>query len=331
MVKAGATDRTNPWAMAHGLTGFGAELRASDGRLVVDAIVDDFLEQRDIAGRKVGSFPVRTAARQPVEPHPHLMAKTFAEAGVPLEQRLGAQRASTTLGKLLDDAAWRFAVPTDPRSWREIAWILSALASHPPKDGRLVTKSGPVSLQAAATAALVQLEKEQGFLVQPMRLRRPDAVQKRRQGIYGHNCGGLHFVQAVTRAGGLFPSLHARIRRQLDAVRFRWAAERRLYRRLADQKPKYRAVLLVQELKFYGHVLETMALAVKWGVATADEPLRREMRMVTADLLDTIQALEPFYGRLDRIREATPQTYYDLVGDGCHALRGLRESLVAFF
>ena len=331
MVKSGAQDLTNPWAMAHGLAAFGAELKASDGRRAVDAIVADHLEDRTVGGRTVVGFPGRTAIREPVEPHPHLMAKAFAEAGVPLERRLGAGPRSTTLRKLLDDAAWTFSIPSDKAGWHEVAWALSAFAAHPPERGPLKTQLGPVSLEAAAVAALGRLEREQAFLAEPMRLRRPDAVQKRRQGIYGHNCGGLHFVQAVTRAAGLFPSLHTRIQRQLAAVRFRWAAERRLYRRLANEKPKYRPLLLIQELKFYGHVLETMALAVKWGVITADGALRREMRMVAADLLDTIRALEPLYGRLDRIRETTPQTYYDLVGDGCHAVRGLRESLVAFF
>ncbi len=330
LIRSGATDPANPWAMAHGLIAFGPDLSAADGRSAVDVIAT-YLEKTTVDGRVVWSFPTKTAINEPVEPHPFLITKAMVEAGVPLDRPLPAKDGRPTVRKLVDDLVWLFEVPRDELGWHNVAWALSVLAAKPPADRMIPTRAGRLSLEALASRALQRLEQEQGFLTKPMKRRRPDVVRKRRQGIYTHTCGGLHFVQAVARVGGHFPSLQGRVLQQLDAVRFRWAAERRIYRQLADMKPRYRGVLLVQELKFYGHQLETLALAAKWGLVKVDPDLRLEMRMVAADLLDTIRALVPLYGRLDRIREATPQIYYDLVGDGSHALRGLREGLVAFF
>ena len=75
-------------------------------------------------------------------------------------------------------------------------------------------------------------------------------VEKRKQGIFAHTCGGLHFVQAVARwvltGGG--DAERARLRRQLDLVLFRWDAERRIYARMIAAEPRYRVLLLVQAL-----------------------------------------------------------------------------------
>ncbi|MEL7372006.1 MAG: hypothetical protein AAFN74_23985, partial [Myxococcota bacterium] len=264
-------------------------------------------------------------------PHPHLMIKAFVEAGVPLDRTFRYDEGEITLRALIEDATRTLRRPASNKDWHKISWLLSALAQHPPQTGRLMTMMGPLDFKALSFTALQRLQRDQEFLVPMFRQRRPDLVQKRRQAIYQHSCGGLHFIQAVGHAAGLYPDLQDEVRTQLDLLRFRWEAERRLYRQLADLKPRYRPILLVQELKFYGHVLETMSMAVERGIIQADEALKAQMKAVAGDVLDTIQALKPNYHRLDSIRNSSPQTYYDLIGDGCHALRGLRESLVAFY
>ncbi len=330
-VRAGATDPLNPWAMAHGLIAFGRDLKTTNGASVTELIVRDYLKVAKLDGRTVHGFPPRTSGNEPLEPHPSMIAKSFAEVGVPREQPFAFKGGETTLGKLMDDAMWTFNRPRSGRDWHNFGWLASVIAIHPPPDGRIQTHNGPVAVQELATEALTQLEREQAFLVPFKKRGRPDLVVKQKQGIYAHTCGGLHFVQGTVRLAGPYPELRTRIKTQLDLVRFRWAAERRLYRRLADLKPNYRPLLLVQELKFYGHLIETMALAVKWDLIDADPALKEEMKLVAGDLLDTLAALEPLYARLDSIRDVTPQFYYDLIGDGCHAIRGMREGLVAFY
>jgi len=178
-----------------------------------------------------------------------------------------------------------------------------------------------------------RLESDQAFLLGPFSRGRPDKVQKRKQGIYGHTCGGLHFIQAAVQGAGRTkdPGELLRARKQLELLDFRWDAERRIYREMIRTQPKYRFLLLVQEMKFHGHVLETMAMAHEWGVLHATPATRAQARKVAADLVDAVRELEPMYASQAKLKKSVPQSYLDLIGDGCHAIRGLRQTLVAFF
>src|SRR5687767_14665227 len=51
LVEEGATNPKNPWMLAHGLLAFGKELKASDGRLAIDVIVDDFIDAHRLEGK----------------------------------------------------------------------------------------------------------------------------------------------------------------------------------------------------------------------------------------------------------------------------------------
>lgn len=343
-VKAGASEAGNPWAQAHGLLAFGPELKTEKGELVIDAIMA-FAERETIGNRQVWVWPERTADGTPVAPHPNLMLKSMVEVGVPLDRKFkmpGGKRA--TLRQLVDGAAWAFEMPTSDEDWRQFAWSLGLFLEVYGKKGVVKTHDGDIPVSRLAQQAVAKLENEQAFLLTPMTRGRPDLVQKRRQDIYAHSCGGLHFVQGGLHAAGIIEdkNLLFRATKQLEIVAFRWDAERRIYRETIRQQPKYRALLLIQELKFHGHVLETLALAPEWGVGEADEATRELAAKVAGDLIDAIYELRPMYekhqavkkaalaGRPE-IRKAGLQTYYDLTGDGCHAIRGLRQALVAFF
>jgi hypothetical protein len=332
-VKSGATDNANAWAMAHGLVAFGAELKAADGRSAIDAIVGDYAEQKKIGAKEVYAFPLESAAKIPVEPHRDLMVKSLLEAGLPLDHAFKLKEGrKVTLARLLEDAEYAFHVPADEAGYRDFAWSVSAFMMGE-KRGRITAETGTIALSKLAEITMSELEKEQGFIGDLMRAGHPERLEKRKQGIYAHTCGGLHFVQAAVLAAMVTkdPALIERARHQLQIVLFRWEAERTIYARALQQEPKYRLVLLVQELKFYGHVLETFGLASAWGVITPDDATRKKLRAITGDLVNTVQALEPAYGQLKEIRAASGQTYYDLIGDGCHAIRGLRKALVAVF
>ncbi len=334
VVKPGAQDPTNPWAMAHGLLAFGAELKASDGRLAIDVIVQDFARLETVANKKVYGFDVMTEDKTPVEPHPDLLVKAIVEAGVPLSRKFKLNNGKTvTLQRLVDDAAWALVIPRTQKEWQRFAWSLSLFMQAYGKQGSIKTQSGNFTVSGLVDRIVFKLEKEQAFLLPAMSEGRPDLVQKRKQGIFAHTCGGLHFVQTAVAGAGRVgnPATMIRAEKQMTAVDFRWDAERRVYREMIRTQPKYRLLLLVQELKFHGHVLETMAQAHEWGVRPADDATRAQARRVAADLIDAIRELTPMYNAQAKLKESVPQSYYDLIGDGCHAIRGLRQTLVAFF
>lgn len=334
-VRPGLTDPKNPWALAHGLTAFGNTLITQDKRKAVDVIVEDFAKLEQMSSRSVFGFAPKTEEGLPLEPHPDLMVKSLVESGLPLKIRFSANQSrggQVTLKRLVEDAAWAFTPPKTDQDWHQFAWsyalFVQAFGLKP-----IETQAGPQDLAALTDRALARLEKEQAFLLKSMQQNRPDLVQKRKQGIYGHSCGGLHFLNAVVLGAkhrGRAEDL-ARAKKQLDILVFRWEAERRIYRRMKKQYPKHRLLLLVQELKFYGHALESLALAHERGLLDANETVKQTARRIAADLIDTVWKLQNAYIRQEGIRQTSPQVYYDLIGDGAHAIRGLRRGLVAFF
>ena len=332
LVKPSAGDPKNAWLLTHGITGFGKDFKASDGRLATDVIVSDFVETKKVGKKTVFRFPERRDDR-PVQPHENLAIKAMLEAGVPMDRSFKLKKGTVTLKRLVEDAIWSFEKPAQESEWRDFAWSLSAFLNAPPKDGKLKTAKGTLLLQGLVIDAVNQLEDRQAFLHEHMLANTPEKVEKRKQGIYGHTCGGLHFVQASIK-GALHvkdPRMLARVQHQLEIVLFRWKAERRIYKEYIRSQPKYRWLLLVQELKFYGHVLETLALAAEWGAFKATDDQLRQIKTIVSDLLITVAALEPAYRSQGRLFKASPQTFYDLIGDGCHAIRGLRRALKVFF
>jgi hypothetical protein len=161
------------------------------------------------------------------------------------------------------------------------------------------------------------------------------AAKRNKSHIYGHPCGGLHFVQAVLRAAAASPSqdFRTRTQRQLALLLRRHAAERQLYAQTLRSHPEARLLVSGQQLKFFGHLLETLALAVRLGTANGDAQLTADVaaaqRLATSDLLGALQQLEDerAYERLSELAAQRPQLALDLIGDGCHAVHGLRETL----
>ncbi|MCK6546706.1 hypothetical protein L6R52_12720 [Myxococcota bacterium] len=336
-VLPGASDNRNAWALAHGLVGWGPSLKAADGRLAVEAIVEDYIEQKvNDAGKPSWYFPEATPSGVPVEPHRDLVLKTMMESGVPLTRKFKTRDGKTvTPAEIAHDAEARFTFPRDDAGWRNYAWSVYSffLASKGENAKAIKTAQGSVTLLELAARTVARLEEEQQFLEEVFAAKAYDKVDKRRQGIYAHHCGGLHFVQAAALGASVTQdaNLKKRVLHQLEVVLFRWEAERRIYKEVLAEQPQYKWLILVQELKFYGHVMETFALARDYGVLPKDAETERKLRMVAADLVDVVAQLEPAYRSQDVLAQVAQQTRYDLIGDGCHAIRGLRRGLVAFF
>ena len=150
-------------------------------------------------------------------------------------------------------------------------------------------------------------------------------------------CGGLHFVQAALRAAAGSGSVELRTRalRQLALLLRRYDAERALYASSVRSHPEARLIVSGQQLKFFGHLLETLALARELGLLDQDAALGRAVddarQRAAADVLAVLAQLEAehAYQRLPELGVQRPQLQLDLIGDGCHALHGLRATLPA--
>jgi hypothetical protein len=340
-VRTPAGNPDSAWLLAHGLLAFGRDFQTSDGRSAV-LVAAGFAEPHG----KVGAAPERYGfaverGGQPVEPHPYLLVKTFLEIGVDPSLRVRVSDGHTiTLERLIADMRAELRTPESDEAWHQAAWWLTALALD---DRRAHLRDAAQAVDRAQwrEAALARLEADDSVIATPdtrdaFAPSAPMGAAKRNKThIYGHPCGGLHFVQAVLRAAAASGSeaFVARTLRQLRLLLSRAQLEQTLYTDALRDHPGAELVVTGQQLKFFGHLLETLALTSQLGLTRGDPKLAQaidvERRQATLELLDAIARLKNLgvYSRLPQLSSTQHQLYLDLIGDGCHAIHGLRATL----
>lgn len=334
-----AADPANAWALAHGILARGRDFRASDGRLAIHVLADDFLKQERLPGGiEVSVFP-RTSGDVRVEPHTDLVLRTLLEVGVGLDDPLGSDAGSPTLGTLLRGSQARFepgtgegaALFADPNDspWSVGAWCKAA---EPSGIASFVTASGrTVDVDGAAAVLLGVAERETWFLRQAMSA--GHETEKRKQGIFGYTCGGAHLFSGVeTCAAAGFPARGnpaARVLALIDIYLFRVRMETELVERSIAQHPDLAPLLQNQDVKFLGHLLEALGAAERDGIWTPDPDQVEILRGVERRLSERVVQLgrsgvyaADAMAALEASDESF-QFFLDLVGDACHAFRGL--------
>lgn len=327
-----AADVKNPWALAHGITAYGAGYLTSDGRKAPEAITHDFLERNVLPDGGPGpgntyGFARYKADKTPVEPHTNLLTKTFVNAKLPLTSSLPTRWGSVTLQQLVDSVKKGFRhVPQSDEYWRDGAWTIDLLSETGKPGATIATEIGPVPLDKVMDDALSALEASQLELTDGLKKGLPE-VPKRKQGIYAHPCGGLHFIQAVF-GYARFPAVKkrwgTRLDTQIDTLFYRLESERRQYDAALQQAPQFKLQILTQELKFYGHFLETTG---RLKNETGWKPTKEQQLAINKAkaLLDAaVTGLEGIkaFTTMDAIKQSNPQVYLDLIGDACHAANG---------
>ncbi len=325
-----AADPKSPWAMAHGVTALGTAFAASDGRRAANVIVGDFLTQAPEGSLNPYAFAHFAPDGTPIEPHANLNAKTLVLAGLPPSTKFKTSFGQVTLQQLTDGVQRGFLhAPASEEYWRTMAWTLDLLSAlHTPGPGA-VFKNGAgdsVDLDQVMDDGLAYLEKAEEDLAEGLAKGQPE-VPKRKQGIYAHNCGGLHLVQAVN-SWARFPAVRkrwgARFTRQVDVLFYRLGSEARQYDAALAAAPQYKLQILVQMVKFYGHFLETAGRLKADGSIVPTEEQKRTVEKAKA-LLDhavrELQAAKAFES-MDSLKKSQPQVYLDLIGDSCHAAHG---------
>jgi hypothetical protein len=326
--RAHGADPRHPWALAHGMDLDGKAFRAKDGRPAADVIVSGFLRReapdaKDAPARYF--FDAFTQDGTPVEPHPALQVKTFLLAGYPRTHAFPAAWGPVTLEALVSSLKrdFRPALAGSP----EGAWALDAL-SHVLKPGdTFVNGAGEtVRIDAVMDTALATLEAAQAELARGMKAGLPQ-VPKNKQGIYAHPCGGLHFFQAVA-GWARFPQVKktwgARLDAQVDVLVYRLGSESRQYEAALTAAPAYRVPVLVQMVKFDGHLLEALGRyrdESGWKPTPAQARAVEEARAALERATLLLEATGAFRDT-ESLQRTQPQLALDLVGDACHAARG---------
>lgn len=326
-----AADPSNPWALAHGMTALGASFVTTDGRLAADAIVQDFLLRPGADGGVGPRFAFQKYALDgtPIEPHPNLITKTFVNAGLPLSRVFKTKQGDVKLAELVASVERGFEHrPQDPLYWQQVGWTLDLLSHlHKPGDGFVGAGGVRYDVGQLMDDALAELGAQTKDLQDGLDKHLPQ-VDKRKQGLYAHSCGGIHFVEAVfswARHPSVRKAWGARLDRQIDVLFYRLESERRQYEAALQQAPAYALQILVQMVKFYGHFLEAtgrLRREVGWKPTAGQQDAVARARV----LLDAaVKALDDkkAFASMPALKESQRQIYLDLIGDSCHAANGL--------
>jgi len=340
VIDSQAGDPANAWALAHGVLAKGPDFRASDGRRAIDVLGDDFLELLPAEG---ASAPqpgfARTRGEVRVEPHTDLILKTLLEAGLELEAPLGTRADAPSLGALLAASQLRFSpqraegkslfVSPDDAPWTVQAWCQGAGAGG--AQSWSSASGEELTLEEGSAALLGVLEQETWFIRQAMA--QGQSVEKRKQGIFAYTCGGAHLFQgAAACAASGWPAqgnTPARIDVLVDLYLFRVPIETELVERSIQQYPSLAPILYNQDIKFLGHLLESLGKVERdglWSPSPAERALldQAETRLIYHLLqLERLGVYEPAALAELAGKEDTFQFYLDLVGDACHASAGL--------
>lgn len=330
IVRSHTRDPQNPWAIAHGLVALGADLELENGEPAVEWLFSTYAERFQTEVGWVLRFP-EAAGEVRVEPHPDLILKSLADAGVNIDRMVTVQGESHVVGDLYRGvlAETYFSKRSGQASFEttnDLAWTLMGLASWSAKGTRWTTPAEQTSsLDDLTDHAWLKLSSSTSFLSKARKTNR--GFQKRGQGIFSYTCGGAHMIQGVNHAklkGFGHDSVDGPFNVQLGLLTYRYPIELAQIDAALNKHPKYAAALLIQRLKLTGHTLETVARLS--ASRHPDAPPTASLAPYVEDVSDTVRQLRKS-GLLDQIaalKTSDEQRYLDLVGDSAHALRGLR-------
>jgi hypothetical protein len=310
----------DPWAVCHGVRGMGRDFKLKDGRRAVDWLLETHLVSVPVNGKSFLAFPVD------VEAHPNMFLKTMLEAGVPLDHAFTFQRRTRTLGEVVEGAHALFRPSQVIGQPNVLPWSIIALArTKSPVKGRWTNASGePVDLELVVEHALRLMEEASLPIAQAMRDGRPESTKAP---VHSFTCGGAHMLYALLTAaqtGHAAGDRAERVRRQADLMVWRLRADLALIDRFYKERAAQAGAYWYEtdaKVKLLGHGEECLAFGVQRGVVKLTEGQQRQRRDAVATLKRMIDEME---GRnLSDARDIDTELFRQLVGDTCHARRGL--------
>ncbi len=335
VVDVHAADPENPWAIAHGLLARGGGFTLTNGQPAVPYLFQRYAFEQDLSGRTLVGFP-READGVRIEPHTDLVLKNLTETDLAPDFVVDVAGKPHTLADLWHHSLLTtFLKKSDGSSSydspNDMPWGLSGLAAWGPEDLAWTSWEGtPMSMDDMARFLVHVLTQETGFMREAM-VSGQD-FQKRGQGIFKYTCGGAHLLQGaihVVARGYGGPQERAKMAAQGQLLYYRLPRELKIYQDAMKAYPNRRLVLLVQQLKFTGHWLESAHKLAIAGLYTPDAAEQLMLAEAVGVVVETVRELKAL-GAMDnlvQLRAKNEQLYLDIVGDSAHAIRGVELAL----
>jgi len=304
-----------PWVMAHVVLAFGADVK-NGGRPIVDALVADGLELQTIAGKTYPHFGLA------VERHPFHFLQILQLVDVPYDQRFDTPRGAYTRKEIVQGSE---AVFDPTQHVDEASWTISVLTHEfPPDRDRFKTARGQdVVVSALVEDHLRDTESAYAAIFASMNEGKPYG----RGVVHTKACNGLHLVYGLIdalRNGYRGNDLRSRFGELLRATIFRLPLEQKLVdATLRGDDPLVRLNADAVKLSFLGHALEDLGYGVRFDVFKLDAAQDAAVALARRQLGQVVERLTTEHD-LDMLRAKVPNAYGLVLGDACHALRGIR-------
>lgn len=309
-----ALDGSDPWLEMHVVLALGAQIENQRGN-VLDQAVAQALELSPAGFRRVPHFPL------PVERHPFHFLQVMQARNVPLDRAFVTPEGRFTHGEILDGSE-ALLVPADIPD--ELSWVVSVLtrAFPPSNDTYTNAKGEKVVVSQLVARHLRETESAYAGTIAAMEGK---ALYKRGP-LHTKACNGTHLLYGLidaVAAGYEVDDLKSRVARLIAATLFRVKVEPLLIdKSLPGDLPMVRLNADAAKFTFLGHVIEDLGQANRLKVLN---PTAEQMKVIEQARLDIGRLIDRLAGEhdLDALKAEVPNAYRVLLGDSCHAYRGM--------
>lgn len=309
-----ALSRRDPWTEMHVVLALGPRVEGPEGAVLDDAVAQSV--RLETAGfRRVPVFPLE------IERHPFHFLQVMQTTGVSRDRSFATPAGRFTRGELVAGAEALFspAKVTD-----ELSWAVSVLTrEHPPDHERYRNAAGEeIDVGELVERHIRDAEAAYADTLAAMAGRAP----YRRGPIQAKACNGTHLLYGLIdalRAGYRGHELRSRVARLVRATLFRVRMEPLLIdRSLGGADPLSRLNADAAKLTFLGHVLEDLGEVRRHRVLELSDADLQTLAGARSSLAEIVGRLTGEHD-LDALARQVPSAYKLILGDSCHAYRGL--------
>jgi hypothetical protein len=316
LIERYGTTPDDPWMLVHGVRALGKSFRL-DGQRAVAYVLHTFVGELEVKGRRFLYIPADA------EVHTNMFLKTVLEAGVPLAEEVQVKGRIFQLKDLGEGAKALFRFDPNTFDRNDLAWSLISFAELQ-ADVWENAYGQRIQLKEVAAFGLKVLREATEGIKPYIRASLP---LPQKMPIHSFTCGGTHLVYSVlvaARHGLLDAQGLDSLQGQLQMLLYRLKADPDLidrhYQRLA-RVPEVETFRASAKLKLLGHALECLGYAKASGLF---QPGQTEWEGITQAKRE-VRGFSTYFQGLDlqAVRQRETRLYREIIGDTCHAFRGL--------
>lgn len=310
-----ASESPDTWLEMHVVLALGAGF-SRGGKNLLDEIVAKILAVETLDMRQYPYFPLD------IERHPFHMLQIMQATDVPYDRVFVTPKGRYSRRELVDSGI-ALLVPKDITD--ELSWTVSILTEeYPPEKDEFTTARGEkLVVQDIVRRHLEETERAYADVFQVME--RKKLYDK--SAIHRTACNGTHLLYGLVEAlrhGYREDDLQKRVERLISATLLRARLEPVLIERaMPGDEPMIRLNREAAQFTFVGHLVEMFGYIHRYKVVQMSEAADEVVAGLRAQLAELTQSLTTGYD-LEKLQADVPQAYKLVLGDACHAYRGIR-------